>query len=304
MADACQCNLGFENTGVPNCQPIAQVAKKLIVVPLYANDGTRNQIDLTATLDAAYFSALINNTDSTKRFYPLPLIDNVEDVRADSITETLNSGQEIFVQKGTRTFTGVLVRQSSVFYSKIDNLRCFEFGIFVVDKSGNIIGSIDADDATKLNPIQVDQNTWNPILVKTTDTTVQKVQINFAWSSVEEDGNLRIIEASEIDTNALNLSGLLDVNSVISAISTTGFTNTMTLDYGSAVNKIAVEGWVASDFSLYNNTTAAAVVITSTTESSAGVYDFIIPAQTSADNLTLSGQKDGYEMPDVSFDIP
>jgi hypothetical protein len=61
MAIGCNCDNGLSNTGRPNCVPIQSVTSKLIMVPKYANDGSINSIDLTATLPV--WSTLINQTD-------------------------------------------------------------------------------------------------------------------------------------------------------------------------------------------------------------------------------------------------
>ena len=62
----------------------------------------------------------------------------------------------------------------------------------------------------------------------------------------------------------------------------------------SAVNAQTFKGAVLADFDLYNDTATASVVITSVTESPDGTYTFVIPAQTSADSMTLNLQKDGF----------
>ena len=66
MANICNCSLSLSNTGIPSKQSIAAVTKKLIFVKLYADDGTRNSIASTDTLDDAYFSAKVNNADASK----------------------------------------------------------------------------------------------------------------------------------------------------------------------------------------------------------------------------------------------
>jgi hypothetical protein len=45
-----------------------------------------------------------------------------------------------------------------------------------------------------------------------------------------------------------------------------------------------------SDFQVFNNTTSSAVTVTSVTESTvtAGLYTFVIPAQTAADELIVT----------------
>jgi hypothetical protein len=88
------------------------------------------------------------------------------------------------------------------------------------------------------------------------------------------------------------------------SISTTGFSTELTYDYGTAVTKQKFKGAVLADFTLYNETTTASVTITSVTEATDGNYDFVIPAQTSADVLTLSLSKDGFEMTDLTVTIP
>jgi hypothetical protein len=52
------------------------------------------------------------------------------------------------------------------------------------------------------------------------------------------------------------------------------------------------------------NADCCKVVITSVTESPDGTYTFVIPAQTSADVLTLNLQKDGFDMTALTVVIP
>lgn len=66
------CATGGENTGVP-CVPIIRALEKFIFVPTYNSLGVANEIDLTGgPFNAAYFSALVNNTDATERWFVLP----------------------------------------------------------------------------------------------------------------------------------------------------------------------------------------------------------------------------------------
>lgn len=289
MGFVCSCGtLGFSNTGTPSCQTIMSVTRKLIFVPYFNEAGDINSIPYSPApaLDKAWFDAKIA-ADADERWYPTPLIDNVVDERGDAITEGLDSGKEIFIQEGQRTFTGVMIKQTPELLGKLKSFKCGAVGVFVVDKDGNIIGS-ENSDATALNPIRVDENTVYPRLIKTTDTTVGKIQLDFTYSDIEADEDLKMILSSETTYDALLLKGLLDINSSATTGTTTGFTTILTLDYGSALNPKKVEGLVAADFSLYNNTTASTVVITSVTETSAGTYDFVIPAQTASDVVTLS----------------
>ena len=298
----CNCNLSFANTGSVGCKLLMAVARKLILVPTYDSTGAMNKIAAGDTLDASYFSGKINETDPTKRWYPTGLIDNIEDVRAEPIMETLASQKKLFVQDGIRSFKGIIVEESNILIDKYLAFQCKDFSAFIVDKERNLIGSFDGTD---FYPVQIDKDTFYAMLVKTTDTTVQKIQVQFEFSRTERDEDLRMIAESEMGgVNVLNLSGLLDVNAAISGASTTGFVAVLTTDYGTFKTPINVVGWVKADFTLYNETTHAPITITSVTEAPDGTYTFVIPAQSSYDVLTLSATKTGYEFPDTTVTIP
>ena len=89
MSVGCNCNVGLSNTGRPNCVPIQSVTSKLILVPLYSNAGVANYIDLTIALPT--WNDLVNEPDASLRWYPLPIFENVELPKADSVFEEANS---------------------------------------------------------------------------------------------------------------------------------------------------------------------------------------------------------------------
>lgn len=299
---ACTCTTPLNNTGLPGCIPTWGVFKKLIAVPKYKADGTLNYIDLTDTLDSAYFTALVNHADATERWYPLPSMKNVEAPKADSILETYNDGSTSFVQEGARSFTGLLVGQNAQYAGQLKAARCTEFGVFAVDKDGNLIGYTN-NESGKLYPIPVDKNTWAPIWQIPTDTTIQKIQLNFSFDVNMLDDYLAQITSSDMTgVNLLNLDGLIDIYSTIVSCTTTLLTIKLYTKYGSAVNPIVDHGLLAANFfdvaggtasRLYNVTTSAAVTITSVTENPDGTYAIAYAAQTSADVLRITPVKAG-----------
>ena len=297
MANFCNCSTGLSNTG-SKCPSLQAVTTKLIYVPLYGNDGVRNSILTTDLVDKVYVDAKINETDKSKRWYPSPRIENVEDTKGDSVMESLNSGDEVFVQEGTRTFMGVHIKQDSTFLGKIKNARCVEFGVYLVDSNGIAWGEI-SEDGTELYPIAVNEESYDAILVRTTDTTSQKVQVKFSFSRDVRDESIKGVTGYNMN----NAKGLLDVNGAVTVPTTVGFTYTATLDYGYFGDPLKVEGLVIGDFTLYNNTTVSAVVITSVTEVEDGVYAFVIPAQTASDELVLTGSATGFEFSPITFTV-
>ena len=291
---ACNCDVTLSNTGTPNCAPIMGVGVKPIMVPLIADDGTENVITIaTYTGTQVEWDARTENLYRSKRYYPLPEFKNVEDVKGDTIFESFNDTSNLFVQEGTRTYTGILPNETPNLLGNLKNAKCTKFGLFIVDDGGNLIGNI-SDDGLSLEPIPVDQNTWNPILIKTTDTTVQKIQLSFEFSRFAKDEDLRVIKSSDSAINLLDLDGLVDLAATFDTIVATGANAVVNYDRGEAA-KVAFTG-AEADLTLYNETTLAVVALSSAVETPPGTYALVFVAQTAGDILQLSVIKDGFEL--------
>lgn len=301
---ACDCNVVFGNTGTPDCVSIGSVTYRLIGVPTFDSTGVRNYIDTTQTLDSAFFTALINQSDTSKRWYPLPVMKNVEDIRGEDLTESFNDGSTAFIQEGSRTFTGITIKNPSpVLLGKMKSWRCSQISVFVIDTDGNILGN--GATADTLYPFELDSETWSPKYMKTTDTTVAKIQIDYTYAKSENDEDIRMIAADEMAIDVKDLEGLQDVTAgAATSIATTGFVTAIVGAYGTAVAKNKIKGLLAADFTIYNETQTSAVTITTCTESPDGTYTFVYSAQTSADVLTLALVKNGLEMTDLSITTP
>jgi len=283
----------------------------MFISSTFDSNGDKNFIDTTATLDATFFDDMLNagrsgatNTDDKQRIYPIGAFKNVEDVRGDDITESFNDASTAFIQEGTRTFNGIIVdRPSPTLLGKMKSWRCSQISAYIIDIDGNIYGN--GAESGKLFPFRLNSESWSPKFMKTADTTVAKLQLDFSYSKDEADEDIKMILAEETTPDVRDLEGLIDVNAAAAtSISTTGFVTELSFDYGSAVTAQTFKGAVLADFDLYNETSTSAVVITSVTESPDGTYTFVIPAQTSADVLTLNLQKDGFDMEALSITIP
>ena len=77
--DSCACGTVEVNTGEVQCFRKFRKTVGLIVVPLIANDGSVNSIDLSTTID---LTAKVQHTDSSKRFYPILDLKDVETPQA------------------------------------------------------------------------------------------------------------------------------------------------------------------------------------------------------------------------------
>lgn len=291
MSLGCKCDLGLSNTGKPNCVTLQSVTSKLVLVPLKDSTGAKNYLDLATTINEATFTALINQADSSKRWFPLGLFENVEMAKADSTFEEAPSGRKVFIKQGKRSFAGELWNETPQLLGKIQDNRCVDFGVYVVDVNGNLIGS---KVGTKLYPIPVDNESFEAKLMFATDSTAQKVMVAFDFYRLFDESTLWLVTADEASLDFNNLEGLLDVNMAFASITATGAVATLTLDYGTAINPIKVKGLVKADLALYNVTSSSSVTITTATESADGVYTLVFPSQTSASTLRLSLVKNGY----------
>jgi len=289
----CNCNAGLGNTGRPGCVPIQSVTSKLIMVPLTANDGTLNGIDLSAPLPT--WNSLVNETDESKRWFPLPAFENVELPKAESQFEEANSGRMAFLREGKRSFTGELWGEDSTptLLGKMKAGRCVNFGVYVVDVTGNLIGS---KVGGYLYPIPVDNQSWNPTFMFATDSTVQKIMLTFDFDRLFDDSTMYMITATEAGIDFNTLSGLIDVNLVVaSQVANTSVTLDATFDYGTALNPILLQGVTGlTDWSIYDVTNQVAFGNPSAvSESPAGTYTLLATFVT-GDDYTVSVVKDGF----------
>ena len=292
--NTCRCDNTLANTGV-GCKPIMGVAEKLVLVPYFDNAGNINSITLSSTLNKAYFDALVNQTDKSKRWYPLPKFENVLNERAENVVETFEDGGKYFVKPGTRSYKGWLIDGSPQMEGKLNNLKCSEIGVFMIDNRGNLIGMID-ETGLKLNPVKIDSQSVMARFINMGYAASGKIEFGFDFDSAELDRNLRMITCDTIDYNLrLQLEGLLDMQVTYSSIDTTSFIATLFVDDGVSTTKVPVKGLVKADFTLANLTTPAAITITSVTEVTDGTYTFVIPVVTPGDDLELTPTKAKYD---------
>ncbi len=290
MALGCNCNMGLSNTGRPNCVPIQSVTSKMIMIPLKDSTGADNYIDLSLALPT--WSDLINEADASKRWFPLPVFENVELPKADSTFDEANSGRMVFIRQGKRSFAGELWAEDSspTLLGKLQNNRCVDFGIYLIDVNGNLVGSKVGEG---LYPIPVDNPSFDPKLMFATDTTVQKIMVAFDFDRLFDESTMYMITPTEAGVNFNTLEGLIDVNVTNAVKTSTTLTFDAVLDYGTALNPIKFIGAVSADFVLNNITTGLAVSVTAV-ENTDGNYTLTYTAPTTGNSMELTIAKTGF----------
>ena len=325
----CSCANTLSNTGQTNCQPLMSVMRKAILVPYYDSLGAQNKLSVTAQLTGTIVSGKINNSDVNVRWFPTPDLENIGGERADSVFDEAPSGKKSFIKQGARSMSFEIWDQGPEYKYQLDSARCTEFGVYIVDDQGNLIGMVPQTEDGYLYPIRIDKASWDCKLMMPTETSVMKLMVSFNWHNSMDDALLRTIAASDFSTsdapNLLSIEGLLDVTMVVHTITTTTVKFSLFEKFGSRYKKNKVKGLVVADFvssvtgatsKFRNSTDAADITIstvaeetgTETTTSGPGTYlATFTPAQTSADVMICKPSKNGYDFSDVvatTFTIP
>jgi hypothetical protein len=270
------------------------VTNNLIQVPLKDNDGNLNGLDLNAPIPT--WSDLINEADPSKRWFPIPTFENVELPKADSQFEEANSGRMAFLRQGKRSFMGELWADDSTptFLGKLEKGRCVDFGVYIVDVNGNLIGS---EVNGYLYPIPVDNASWDPKFNFATDATVQKIMLGFDFDRNFDESTMYMVTADEAGIDFSTLKGLVDVSLTYQSASATQLVVDAEFEYGTAYNKLKYVGaGLTADWTLFNVSTNSSVTIDLVTEGPDGTYTIdYSTGVTLGETIKLSVAKTGFD---------
>lgn len=292
---SCECKKGsFGNSGYEGSLIPGRIVS-VVMVPLFANDGTRNGHDVTVDFDQTYLDSMLTNADPSKRWYPYTNIKEATITAGAPIYDTSSDNSKEFVGNEVTTFEGELKTRPFKLACKFNSLRCKQMGIFLVDDCGAFHGgSLESD---VVYPISIGENTANALIEWATATTASRIRLTFDFNSSFKACDVTGIPNDYITADLVNMRGMISVYATVSAITTTGFRVTYTSDYGSAKNKAFGTGFVwdavpaDSNFVLEEvSPSAATITVTSVIETATGsaIYDFVFPAETSADELLLT----------------
>jgi hypothetical protein len=284
----------FKNSGQPTCLGLLPaVPKKAILVPKFKADGTLNKIVLPATLNQAYFDALINHTDRTQRWYPLPKFVNPENTKAEAVYESFNDGSKKFVHDGVRTFKAKLPSISPAYVQVINSGRCAEMALYFVDKNGSLLGT-QVEGDTSLYPFALNANTLNAMYDWTNDTTGSNIDFSFEFDTDMLDSDIAWIKASDtVSVNLLNLEGLYDAYKLVANTGQTTTTFSLFARNGNAINGVPIKGLIITDFAFYNVTTSTAITLLTLVESTVtpGTYTATYASQTIGNVIRITPTK-------------
>lgn len=289
--NCCSSQLG--NTGVSPCDKPFGTKYRSILVNITANDGVKNSIelDINGQVTEADVTALINQSDKSKRWYPLPETHDPESERAEPITQEDNLGNTRVVRDAARSVTEVFWYVTK---STLKNLRRFErakVGVYYVDNAGNLMGLVSG---SKLLPIPIQSLNFRDM--DNDGQTGYQIMMTYQFKMNVGDEDLAYIGYESILTDLTTVSGLLDVVGTVVATPSL-VTVTLYVQGNNIANKICVEGLVVGDFSFANVTQANTLTLSTLSETSTGVYEITVSANNPnvGDDLTATITKSGYD---------
>lgn len=302
------------NTGIPAGAKIFKKPVKAFLVQTFDDSGLRNDLDFSSTtsLTKAALDALVQNSDPSKRWYPLPKLYDAVLAKGDPVLDTAGDGTNFFIQEGVRTSVFMLKQQDATLIQSFDTLECAgnaDWSIFFVDTCDQVL--VEQVEAKKGRPLQIATSTFNAFYQFMTDTTSNNITVNFDFDKFLKDGRLKVVEVDS-DANILKTEGLktvrVDYSTVL--VTVTAATGIMTFDYGPLGADIKYKGAVTADFSLDEiSPTPGVVPGFAVAEGLPGVYAITYTLEAQDDVLELTststGLAGGFEVETNSrFTIP
>jgi len=283
----------------------------VVFVPTLDSEGNLNGILKTQDMNKAYFDSMVNHADPTKRWYPSPKFKNVVNTRADAKFWEADDQSVEFVSEAARKFTAIITLKSGTgatspaMKKQIESARCSDgLSVFVISENRQVLCK-ESSDGLSVLPIEIDEQSVYAGFVFGTKDQNQHLMLSFNFSATEKDGDLKLIDCSEIDGyDVLMLKALLDICYELVDQHVDSITVKLKSDFGSALNPFTADGLVDNDFvsaddgaaaQIWNETDQANVAITGVTESPDGTYEIEFAAQDLGDILVLFAKKAGFD---------
>lgn len=279
----------YSNTGGNLCAYLSNVASRLLLFPELGSDGTKNEIATEAGVTKAALQALIIEAETKDRLYPLPKMEQVEEVRNENETFEYESGNVVKMRDGSYQFKGLIPFGDGGpdLLKRLESWYGQDFGCFIIDIDGNFRYEIDSTNIL-VQPFMIDGDSWSVRMIYAKYKEPLFIEVMFNFKSEVNDGDQVYIAKSSLDFDGrsnTDLYALRDVVITEVAESLTTLTVLVKTD-----KNIPVTARDETDWLLYNDTTTTAITVVSAVESATipGQYVLTFIAQTNADAYTLN----------------
>jgi len=311
--DVCNCSgNSMGNTG--SASGLKKWGKSIgfIMVPTFADDGTENRILCSDTFDEAYLTARLNDKDKSKRWYPVMNVKELDQPKADPVTQTLGDGTVLFVEEGVRTATMQIYKDATtVLLGALKQAGCSSFSVYKVDNCGQIQGEGITDGY--VNPLVLADDTFNAFMNFATDTTQQSITLNWQYDKLVLDERLVYVPKSEIEPDLTKINGLVDLIGTTSNPATTGADIQILAKDNTCGAELPFKAAVQDDFvdnvytpaTVYNKTQDSSIAVTvDVSDAVNGNYVIAHAAQAPNDVIEVRLDVEGFEMAVATYVIP
>lgn len=306
----CSCgNPSMPNLGRPDCVIEMRALAFPIIVPRYKADGTtRNTIDLASVTLGADIKALIaTSTALLDRIYPFPRCENITFERSDTVYETAPSTRKYKINGvgGVRTFKFETWGKDAVhqILRELKKIGCSDVDFYLADVGGSLWGIKDDVADTVIRGYEMATETFDAFKEYATDTTTQKIMINWDLNNAECEENSYAITSEELGYSATTLRGNVSGLQTVTPLSNTTLTTLVFNGFGSAGNRDAIVGLLTANFTVENTDVPAGdLIVPPVTENPDGTYTITTTPQSIGENHKVSVvDASGYDVADGTF---
>mgnify|MGYP003644213255 CR=1 FL=1 len=264
----------FYNLGTDTCITQAGKVVRFGRTSLKDSTGAYNKIAEGTVVDKAFWDALVQNIDVTKRVHVSPLIKEFASEAPEKKYKEYPDGTKYELADGPRTITGTFPEVPFRFIKYLQSSACSSDGMWLLTDKGNYIG-YDRDGSGDSFPIPF------KVLVGMgyfeTSDDIQNVKFSLDIPNEVQDANLFPTSAT---ADLVNTNGLVQIEMKASAPSSTGYTispNVYGLDYTALLS---------TDISGYDETADAVIAVTSITRTG-GNYVVVFASPTSTNVVRI-----------------
>lgn len=294
MSITCLCEDGSSNTGTTGKELDFHDIRLTLVSQRYADDGTRNEIDLSTLTDGKFTTQdiidLQNQSDPSKRWYVLGQFQNGEIPVPDLIDETLAGGATVNVSANPYSFTGQLYKRTPYQIANMQHLACNDIQAVFIDGCGSVMGETDSrSEPTKLYGIPLNKDAFTAQFMFGNRTEASKAMLRLEFDQLAKVGYWAYTLSDDLDLFAVQ-NGVQDalVTNVTSA-TTTELVFDLGFPIGNSTANSPLVGLASTDLELVNVTADTVVPLAGLTESATvkGRYTATFAAQTASDVVYL-----------------
>lgn len=294
MGQPCQCGQGMVNLGTGGrCPKYTGYPVRYIFAPMKKSNGDDTFASKTTASSPTFLDDTLYAVPAD-RWQITPAIETAAGTSPEKQFEVINNNSYAAdITPEMIEFQAVGVPDG--WQAKIESLACQTgLGIFYVDNNGALVGR---ESDGKIYPFRVRSQTIDATTPGKNDPAAArgKTTVKLYLEKTEWTGLRGFIDGSSFDENPLYWQCMSTLILSLTNPTVDGVTATVTTEYGEAGNKDKFVGLLTANFQVFNVTDSLPVASTAS-EVSPGVYQIAFTvAQTAADSVTVSLDKDAYE---------